>query len=229
MVAHNEKSVNNNKKPGTGTEQNDFDDEIKKIIQNQNINKLIAYLKTSKTGNVTDIFEMSKEFIDGHIKGVQLFLELAVKLEPKISTHHYNYAIYLEDQKFYEMAKHEYETAIGLESDNDLYYADYGNLLHSLNRYDDAEEKYLKALNINPNNPDTWTNLGILYSDKEENEKAENALKRAISIDQNSTLSYLNLINLYEKNGQIDQAREILRRYKSLKFDNSNLNILYLD
>jgi tetratricopeptide (TPR) repeat protein len=205
------------------------DNELNEILQDQDINKVIEYLKTSKNSNISDIFDMSSSFIDGHLKGVELFLELAVKLEPEISTHHYNFATYLENQRFYDQAKDEYETAIELENDNDLYYADYGNLLQNLNEYDDAEKKYLEALDINPDNPHVWTNLGILYSNREENEKAETALKKAISIDPNSSLSYLNLIKLYKKSGQVNQAREILRKYKSLKFDDLNLNILHLD
>lgn len=230
-MAENEDFNDENK---NDVSQNEFgvnrlNKELKEIIKNHDIDELIKYLKDIKNGNTDNVLDMSSTFIDSHLKGVELFLELAVKLEPNNSLHHYNYAIHLENQKSYKLAKKEYETAIKLENNNADYFADYGNLLLSLKDYKGAEKRYLKAVDIDPENASIWTNLGILYTNKEEEGKAEIALKKAISIDPMSSLSYLNLFRLYVTNGRIDEAKKIIQKYKSLKINDLNLNIMHLD
>jgi Tfp pilus assembly protein PilF len=158
-----------------------------------------------------------------------MFLELAVKLEPEIAEHHYNRALFLENQKAYEAAKEEYKVAIDLDDKNESYYSEYGNLLLALNEFGGAEQQYLEALQLNPANANVWTNLGILYIYNKDVDRAENALKKAISLEPNNTLPYLNLIKLYNGTGKENEAKEIKNLYKSLKLDSLEINIMHLD
>jgi tetratricopeptide (TPR) repeat protein len=201
---------------------------LEEIINNKDIDNLVDYLKEVKTGNTEDVLQLTPTFMEQHLGGVDMFLELAVKLEPENPEHHFNRALFFENQKSYEEAQEEYENAIQLDNENDHYYSEYGNLLMSLNDLAGAEKQYLEALDINPENADTWTSLGILYKDQENSEKAEDALKKAINLEPNSTIPYLNLIRLYRDDGKIEDAKDIIRQYKSLQLENLSLNIMHL-
>ena len=203
--------------------------QIDQIIKDHDMDEFLNLLKKTRKGNTNEVLDLSSTFIERHLDGMDMFLELAVKLEPENAIHHYNRAIFLENQKEYDTAMAEYKTAIELDSENDNYYTELGNLLLILNKYSDAEEQYLEALQINPENADVWTNLGILYYNKKEPEKAENALKKAISLEPNSTLPYLNLIKLYKGKGKISEAKNIVKKYKELKLSNLNINVMHLD
>jgi Tfp pilus assembly protein PilF len=212
-------------------EKNSLDnsDSLYEIMKNQDINELIDYIRQSKQGNTGDSLDLSSTFMEHHTIGVDLFFQLAIKLEPENPLHHHNYALYLEHQRSYDLARDEFKTAIELEQTNDVYHSDYGNLLLMLNDFDGAEEQYKSAIEINPDNPKIWANLGVLYSNNNNLDKAEQALKKAISLDPNSTLSYLNLLSLYKRNGKITEAKAVLNKYKNLKLQNLDINILQLD
>jgi Tfp pilus assembly protein PilF len=199
------------------------------IMKNHDIDELINFLKETKEGNSNEVLDLNTSFIEHHLSGVDMFLELAVKLEPENAEHHYNRALFLENQKAYEAAKEEYKVAIDLDNRNESYYSEYGNLLLALNDFGGAEQQYLEALQLNPANANIWTNLGILYINNKDVDKAENALKKAISLEPNTTLPYLNLIKLYKRTGKDNKANEIKNLYRSLKLDYLEINILHLD
>jgi tetratricopeptide (TPR) repeat protein len=211
------------------SEHEDVPEPLNEIIKNHDIDELVNFLKNSKDGNSNDVLNLNTSFIEHHLSGVDMFLELAVKLEPENAEHHYNRALFLENQKAYEAAKEEYKVAIDLDNKNESYYSEYGNLLMALNDLGGAERQYLEALQINPTNANVWTNLGILYTNNKDIDKAENALKKAISLEPNSTLPYLNLIKLYRGTGKKNEAIEIKNLYKSLKLDSLEINIMHLD
>ncbi len=202
---------------------------INEIVKNRDIDELVNILKDLKNSNTNDVLDLNQYFVDSNLNGVDMFLELAVKLEPEKAVHHYNRAIFLENQKSYSEALKEYKIAIELDQENEDYISEYGNLLLILNDFNGAEEQYLEALQINPENANNWMNLGIIYSYNKDLEKAEKALTKAISLEPKSSLPYLNLIKLYKNTGNKDKAKDIENRYKSLHLGKLNINVMHLD
>jgi len=203
--------------------------QISSIIQNQDIDQMLDFLKGSKHINKQQIMNLDPYFLDQHEGGVDMFMRMALKLEPKNPTHHHNYALFLEIQKFYDKAKKEFKAAIKLDEENETFRMDYANLLYLLKDYDEAEKEYKAAAKLNPTNANVWTNLGLLYSNKNEVKKAESALKKAINIDPNYPLSYLNLLQLYRRNDMAAEAQSLFQKYKSLEVQDLGINILHLD
>ena len=201
---------------------------FEEIIKNRDIDDLVHYIKDTKSGNTEEVMDLNPTFFEQHLGGVDMFLELAVKLEPEDPVHHYNRALFFENQKQYDRAQEEYKNAIELDNKNDDYYSEYANLLMALDEYNEAEKQYLEALQINPDNAEAWTNLGILYKNQKDDDKAESALKKAINLDPESTIPYLNLIRLYRDSGKVDDAKNIIQQYKSLQLEDLDLNIMHL-
>jgi len=199
------------------------------IMDNQDINQLIGFLKLDRKVNMSNIMDLSSEFIDQHKNGVEIFLKTAISLEPENALHHYNYALFLETRKAYDLALDEFETATKLDNKNDSYHVDFGNLLFKLKDFNGAEKEYKAALQINSNNAHVWTNLGKLYFEKEETKKAEKALKKAINIDPYFPLSYLNLLQLYEHKGLEVKARALWKTYQNINGNILNINNLKLN
>ena len=79
--------------------------QISSIIQSQDIDQMLDFLKSAKHINKQKIMNLDPYFIDQHEDGVEMFMRMALKLEPKNPIHHYNYALFLEIQKFYEGLK----------------------------------------------------------------------------------------------------------------------------
>ena len=203
--------------------------QLSNIIQSQDIDLMLDYLKRTKHVNKQKVMNLDPYFLDSHVEGVEMFMKMAIKLEPKNPFHHYNYALFLEIQKLYNKAKKEFETAIKLDKNNDDFRRDYANLLFLLKDYDAAEKEYKAAAEINPNDAHIWTNLGILYTTKNDPEKAESALKKAININPNYPLSYLNLLQLYRRLDMAAEARSLYQKYKDLEVQDLGINILHLD
>jgi len=198
------------------------------ILKDQDIDKMLDFLKKSRHGNSSNVMDLDPYFIDRHSFGVEMFMKMAIKLEPKNPTHHYNYALFLETQAFYNRAKKEFEKAINLDKENETYRLDYGNLLLSMKDYEGAEEQYLAALEKRPDDAHMWTNLGILYSNRNESKKAVSALKKAISLDPNFPLSYLNLVQLYKRLGENSKAQVVWNKYKNLEVQDLGINVMNL-
>ena len=58
-------------------------DLLSNIVNNQDIDQLIDFLKLGKNGKSKNVFNLSSEFIENHEGGIELFLKTAIKLEPK--------------------------------------------------------------------------------------------------------------------------------------------------
>ena len=138
------------------------------ILKENDIDQMINLLKNSKNVKTHGAYDLNQLFIDNHTNGVEMFIKMALELEPKNPTHHYNYALFLQNQKMYDMAKNEFKTAIKLDNTNEGYRTDFGDLLFLLNDLPGSEEQYLKAIDIEPDNVHIWTNLGIIYTNKKE-------------------------------------------------------------
>ena len=196
---------------------------------NNDIDQMIELLKNVKNVKTHGVYDLNQLFIDNHINGVEMFIKMAIELEPKNAMHHYNYALFLQSQKMYDMAKNEFKIAIKLDNTNEGYRTDYGDLLFLLNDLSGSDKQYLKAIDIQPDNVHVWTNLGIIYTNKKEPKKAEKAFKKAIKMDPKYPLSYLNLIRLYKRYGKKTEAKSIWTTYQALDVKDMDLNILIPD
>ncbi|WP_455392627.1 tetratricopeptide repeat protein [[Eubacterium] cellulosolvens] len=224
-------AMNDEIDPKDKKNENDSDalNPLAEIIDNQDIDQLIELIKLSRRGNNAEILNFDPQYVEQHENGIEMFLRTAIKLEPSNPSHHYNYALFLESQHSYELAKEEFETAITLDEGNERYRSDYANLLFMLEDYLGAEKQYKTAIGLNPDNVQVWTNLGRLYFEKNEVLKAEKALKRAINVDPKFPLSYLNLLQLYENQGLKNKAQVVWKKYKNINENIMDLNNLKLD
>ena len=205
------------KKESNKAVDNEISDALEDIMDNKEIDKFIELIKLSKQQNDHDVLELSTGFIEQHENGVEMFLKIAIHLEPKNPHHHYNYALFLETQRAYEQAQNEFEMAIQLDMDNDSFHTDYANLLFLLEDYEAAERQYKAALGINPKNVHVLTNLGKLYHQNKQHNKAEKALKRAIDIDPKFPLSYINLLQIYKDQGENNKANVIWKKFRTIE------------
>jgi tetratricopeptide (TPR) repeat protein len=219
------------KKVGKKNLKDELEDisQLSNILESQDIDQMLEYLRSSGHINKHNVLDLNPLFIDKHSNGVEMFMKMAIKLEPENPNHHYNYALFLENEKLYDQAKNEFETAIKLDTENENFRLDYGNLLFLLQEYKDAEKEYKAAIVLNPNSAHIWTNLGILYYKRKEHQKAIDALKQAINIDPNYPLSYLNLLQLYRTQNMAGEAQALWKKYKSLEVQDLGINILQLN
>jgi Tfp pilus assembly protein PilF len=195
----------------------------------QDLEFLLNDISKSNLNSEHTILDLKPKFLAEHSSGVEMFLKMAIDLEPKNPTHHYNYALYLETQKVYDMARNEFETALKFDKNNETIMTDYANLLFMLKDYQGAEKHYKAALKLKPDDVHIWANLGLLYQKRNQFQKAEKILKKAISINPNFPLSYLNLLQLYEQNGKAEKAKDLWKKYRSLNEEILDVDRLHLD
>jgi len=119
MVRKKEKG----KRTGKKTKKNIAPEErtLQEIMNNQDIDQLIEYIRCCTPGPRHNILDLSSSFLEKHEKGVEIFLKTALTLEPNNAEHHYNYALYLETQHAYKKAQNEFETAIKLDEDSSFF------------------------------------------------------------------------------------------------------------
>ena len=113
-------------KKGSGTFSN-----IPKI---QDIDQLIEFMKQTQKNTKHNIMDLSTVFMEEHANGIEMFLQMAIQLEPNNPVHHHNYGLFLENQELYDNAKDEFKIALEMDKDNEIFRVDYDNLVNGLNK-----------------------------------------------------------------------------------------------
>ncbi len=116
------KKITEDTQKGSGTFSN-----IPKV---QDIDQLVELIKQTQKNTKHNIMDLSTVFIEEHANGIEMFLRMAIELEPDNPVHHHNYGLFFESQELYDKAKDEFEIALEMDKDNDLFRVDYDNLVN---------------------------------------------------------------------------------------------------
>ena len=143
--------------------------------------------------------------------------EKALKLDPSLSSVHYNLGAAYERSDNFEKAREHFQAAIKLKPDFGEAYLALGNSYLAQRKFDaPAIDALTKATELLPANYNAFYNLGVCYSNSGKYTEAEAAYRKAIGINQNEPVTHYQLAMALLGQSKNSEAKAEFQKYLEL-------------
>ena len=142
----------------------------------------------------------------GNFKTAELYLNQALKLEPKNTHAHRFLGVTFAQQGQWEKALDCFKRSIKTDPKNAIAYSNIGNVLLELEKYEEAITNYDKAIALEPQYAEAWSNKGNALSDLKRLEEAIPNYDKAIALEPQYAQAWSNKGNTLTKLKHFDDA-----------------------
>jgi Tfp pilus assembly protein PilF len=134
------------------------------------------------------------------------FWENAVNNSPRSAFAHMNMGIHYSDEKMFDRALEELQTAARLDNKTTSVYNNMGNIYLEKKMYKEAEQAYKNELEVNTQHDLPYCNLGILFQKQNKFKEAEFYYKKSFESNTDFMPAYKRIIRLYLDNKKFKEA-----------------------
>lgn len=115
-----------------------------------------------------------------------------IKKNPNLPFAYASRAYYYYQDRQYQLAINDYDSAILLEPENQTHYLNRGMCEEKMNHLENALENYRTAAQLNPDHPKVWYNLGNIFYKQENYKQAIESYTMSIQLQPGVATYYYN-------------------------------------
>lgn len=136
------------------------------------------------------------------------FFDLAVAIQPKNPTLHFNHGNARRDAGFFEDALASFSTALKLKPQFTAAFLGRAQIYQKLSRHDEAEKNFLSAIELEPENADIRIEVGNFYVSIGRHTNAATQLEALLALCPNSPTVLCKLADIYRNTLRLRKALE---------------------
>jgi tetratricopeptide (TPR) repeat protein len=141
-----------------------------------------------------------------NFKAAELYLNQAVKLDPKNTHAHRFLGVVFAQQGQWEKALDSFKKSIKADPKNAIAYSNIGNVFLELKQYEEAIENYEKAISLNPRDGEVWSNKGNALAALKHYEEALTQYDKALALNPQYAEAWSNKGNSLSKLQRYEEA-----------------------
>lgn len=207
--------------------------EVKLKLHTKAFNTATEILKITPNNSIAWANKANVLYELGDLNEALEFIDRAIEIDEKISTHHSNRSNILMGLGSYQDALKSCDAAIEIDANNKDGWMNKANALFAIGNFELAETNVKQAIEVSPQAPEPWLNLGRIFNAQNRDTEALICYEKALSLKTDFGQALINIGFTYARMGNTDLAVEFYEQAAELNPDLKaevlwNIALIYL-